>query len=125
MNTAKAQEILGHWSLICVHPPRTINGILAMRSFRDQFSTGHRDASGLTLTPSQTAIVVAILSVGTVLGALLAAPVGDHFGRRVSLIAAVTVFNFGCIFQVCAQAIPMMLVGRYVHWILGGPFVCV
>lgn len=93
---------------------RTINGILAMRAFRDQFSTGHTDAAGLALSPSETAIVVAILSVGTVIGALLAAPVGDHFGRRKSLIGAVTVFNFGCIFQVCAQAIPMMLIGRYV-----------
>lgn len=85
-----------------------------MRAFRDQFSTGYRDANGLALQPSQTAIIVAILSVGTVVGALLAAPVGDHFGRRISLIAAITVFNIGCIFQVCAQAIPMMLVGRYV-----------
>lgn len=83
-----------------------------MRSFRDQFSTGFKDESGLALLPSQTAFVVGILSLGTVLGALLAAPVGDHFGRRISLIAAVSVFNFGCIFQVCAQAIPMLLVGR-------------
>lgn len=101
-------------SLTCMGLFRTINGILAMRAFRDQFSTGHTDAAGLALSPSETAIVVAILSVGTVVGALLAAPVGDHFGRRMSLIGAVTVFNFGCIFQVCAQAIPMMLVGRYV-----------
>lgn len=100
--------------LTCVGLSRTINGILAMRAFRDQFSTGHTDAAGLALSPSETAIVVAILSVGTVVGALLAAPVGDHFGRRMSLIGAVTVFNFGCIFQVCAQAIPMMLIGRYV-----------
>lgn len=92
----------------------TINGILAMRAFRDQFSTGHTDVAGLALSPSETAIVVAILSVGTVIGALLAAPVGDHFGRRMSLIGAVSVFNFGCIFQVCAQAIPMMLIGRLI-----------
>lgn len=84
-----------------------------MRSFKDQFSTGFKGDDGLpALLPYQTAIVVSILSLGTVLGALLAAPLGDSFGRRKSLIAAVTVFNFGCIFQVCAQAIPMLLVGR-------------
>ena len=95
----------------CVH--RTINGILAMDSFKDTFSTGYRNTRGrLAITPSQTAIIVAILSAGTVLGALLAAPAGDYFGRRKSLIAAVTVFNFGVIFQVCAQAIPMLLAGR-------------
>lgn len=93
--------------------PRTINGILAMDSFKDQFSTGHSTGDGQpSLTPSQTAIVVAILSLGTVIGALLAAPLGDLYGRRISLIGAVTVFNFGVIFQVCADAIPMLLVGR-------------
>lgn len=93
----------------------TINGILAMSSFKDQFSTGYRGSDGaLALTPYETAIVVAILSLGTVLGALLAAPLGDSFGRRKSLIGAVTVFNFGCIFQVCAKDIPIMLVGRWV-----------
>lgn len=86
-----------------------------MRSFRDQFSTGHTDNHGLALAPSETAMVVAILSIGTVMGALLAAPMGDHSGRRISLIVAVTIFNLGCVFQVCAQAIPMMLVGRYVR----------
>lgn len=95
---------------------RTINGILAMDSFRDQFSTGHKDSSGQPdLAPSQTAMVVAILSLGTVIGALIAAPLGDLYGRRISLIGAVSVFNFGVIFQVCADAIPMLLVGRYVH----------
>ncbi|ROV94960.1 hypothetical protein VMCG_08329 [Cytospora schulzeri] len=92
----------------------TINGILAMDSFKNTFSTGYRDANGyLAISPSQTAIIVAILSAGTVLGALLAAPIGDYFGRRLSLIAAVTVFNFGVIFQVCAQTIPTLLVGRF------------
>lgn len=93
-----------------------------MDSFKDKFSTGYRNDSGhLALSPSQTAIVVAILSAGTVLGALLAAPIGDHFGRRKSLIAAVTVFNIGVIFQVCAQALPLLLVGRYVGNSRGTP----
>ncbi|PSR88486.1 glucose transporter rco-3 [Coniella lustricola] len=91
----------------------TINGILAMPAFKDHFSTGYKDAYGPALAPSQTAIVVAILSLGTVIGALLAAPAGDHYGRRISLIAAVMIFNFGCIFQVCASAIPMLLAGRF------------
>lgn len=83
-----------------------------MPAFRDRFSTGYKDDLGPALAPSQTAIVVAILSLGTVLGALFAAPAGDHFGRRISLITAVMIFNFGCIFQVCASAIPMLLAGR-------------
>ena len=94
--------------------PSTINGILAMSAFKEQFSTGYVRNGHPSISPSQTAIIVAILSAGTVVGALIAAPVGDYWGRRKSLIGAVTAFNFGVIFQVCAQAIPMLVAGRYV-----------
>lgn len=94
---------------------RTINGIIAMRSFLDQFSTGARDRNGLpALYPAQLSIIVAILSAGTVLGSLLAAPVGDHYGRRLSLIGGLAVFCFGVIFQVCASDITVLLIGRCV-----------
>ncbi|KAL7620636.1 glucose transporter [Parahypoxylon ruwenzoriense] len=92
----------------------TINGILAMRSFKSQFNTGYVDDGGsLNLSPSQISIIVAILSAGTVAGAILAAPVGDWIGRRISIIASICVFSFGVIFQVCADAIPMLLAGRF------------
>ncbi|KAB5578415.1 general substrate transporter [Coniochaeta sp. 2T2.1] len=92
----------------------SINGILGMRSFLDQFSTGARDKNGLpSLKPEQISIIVAILSAGTMLGALISAPVGDYFGRRLSLIGSVAVFCFGVIFQVCADNIPLLLVGRF------------
>jgi MFS family permease len=86
-----------------------------MESFIRQFTTGYKDpkTDDYGMSPSQIAIIVAILSAGTVLGALLAAPFGDYFGRRRSLVAAIGVFSFGVIFQVCAHAIPMLLVGRY------------
>lgn len=84
-----------------------------MNSFKAQFNTGYRDDSGdLELSPAQTSIIVAILSAGTVAGALFAAPVGDWIGRRISIIGSVCVFCFGVIFQVCADAIPMLLAGR-------------
>jgi predicted MFS family arabinose efflux permease len=86
-----------------------------MTAFREQFSTGHRDTDKkLDISPSESSIIVAILSAGTVIGALLAAPAGDSLGRRMSLILGVAVFAFGAVFQVCAQDIPMLLVGRYV-----------
>lgn len=86
-----------------------------MRSFRDQFSTGFRDASGqLDLRPDQISITVAILSAGTFAGSLLAAPFGDWIGRRLSIIASIGVFILGVIFQVTADALPLLLAGRYV-----------
>jgi predicted MFS family arabinose efflux permease len=94
---------------------RTINGILTMNSFVEQFSAGHRDADDKpAIDPSQTAIIVAILSAGTALGALLGAPAADSIGRRLSLLIAVGVFCFGVVFQVAASTIPTLLVGRYV-----------
>lgn len=88
-----------------------------MRSFLDQFSTGTHDKNGLpSLAPEEISIIVAMLSAGTVLGSLVSAPVGDYFGRRLSLIGAVAVFCFGVIFQVCAVNIPLLLVGRCVAW---------
>ncbi|KAJ8122400.1 hypothetical protein ONZ43_g1396 [Nemania bipapillata] len=92
----------------------TINGILAMRSFKDQFSTGFRDDNGLlALRPDQISITVAILSAGTFAGALLSAPFGDWIGRRLSIIASIGVFILGVIFQVTANALPLLLAGRF------------
>ncbi|KAI0021177.1 general substrate transporter [Xylariomycetidae sp. FL0641] len=92
----------------------TINGILAMTSFKNQFSTGAVDNQGRPdLLPKQTSIIVAILSAGTVLGAIISAPFGDWIGRRISIIASIGVFIVGVIFQICADAIPMMLAGRF------------
>lgn len=92
---------------------RTINGILAMDSFKKDFGT-IVDSAGvpIAITANQTSTVVAILSAGATLGALIAAPVGDHFGRRRSLIGSICVFTAGVIFQVCAVNITLLLVGR-------------
>ncbi|KAI8947209.1 general substrate transporter [Xylaria longipes] len=92
----------------------TINGILAMTSFRDQFSTGYRDPHGdLALRPDQVSITVAILSAGTFAGALISAPFGDWIGRRLSIIASIGVFILGVIFQVTAHRLPLLLAGRF------------
>ncbi|KAK0391675.1 hypothetical protein NLU13_1174 [Sarocladium strictum] len=91
-----------------------INGILAMNVFKEQFGTLNCDEqqTEMDICPEDSSIIVAILSAGTVLGALLAAPIGDTLGRRHSLLVAVAVFCIGAVFQVCAQAVPMLLVGR-------------
>lgn len=92
----------------------TINGILAMRSFREQFTTGFYDEKGEPgLAPSQVSITVAILSAGTFAGSLLSAPFGDWIGRRLSIIASIGVFILGVIFQVTANALPLLLAGRF------------
>ena len=90
-----------------------INGILAMMAFKKQFATNCGSPVEPEICPKDLSIIVAILSAGTVVGALLAAPAGDSLGRRITLLLSVGVFCIGAICQVCADAVPLLLVGRY------------
>ncbi|KAK3300527.1 general substrate transporter [Chaetomium fimeti] len=92
-----------------------INGILAMDKFKDDFSTGFKDKGGrIGISPGEISLIVAMLSAGTAVGALLAAPLGDRWGRRLSLLFAIGVFCIGAIFQVSATNIALLVVGRTV-----------
>jgi MFS family permease len=92
-----------------------------MQSFKDHFNSGYRDANGdVTMSPREVSLIVALLSAGTVIGALVSAPVGDKWGRRRSLIGAVGVFCIGAIFQVCATNVALLTVGRFVEDPFGG-----
>lgn len=94
-----------------------------MDTFREDFTTGFIDEDGKPgMYPNQVSLIVAMLSAGTAIGALLAAPVGDYWGRRLSLIGAVGVFCVGAIFQVCATNVPLLVVGRCVCFV---PFLAV
>ncbi|KAK2134654.1 hypothetical protein NOF04DRAFT_1376827 [Fusarium oxysporum II5] len=95
---------------------RAINGILAMTEFKEQFgkhTNCHDEKGALDICTKDSSIIVAILSAGTALGALLAAPTGDSLGRRKTLLVAVGIFCLGAIFQVCANNIDLLLVGRF------------
>ncbi|PTD06666.1 putative glucose transporter rco-3 [Fusarium culmorum] len=98
-----------------------INGILAMDVFQNDFATDQtcRDENDhIDLCPIDSSLIVAILSGGAVVGSILAAPAGDSIGRRKTLFLAVVTFCIGAIFQVCAQATPMLLVGSFVVFIM-------
>ncbi|EKD18447.1 putative glucose transporter rco-3 [Drepanopeziza brunnea f. sp. 'multigermtubi' MB_m1] len=92
-----------------------ISGILAMKAFRDEFSTGYVDLHDHlpNVSPAQSSVIVAILSAGTFFGALLAAPMGDKLGRRISLIIAVAIFAIGTLLQTVALAIMLLVWGRF------------
>lgn len=89
-----------------------------MSAFKTQFganchSTTTSDSS-LSICPKDASLIVAILSAGTAIGALLAAPAGDSLGRRISLLISVGIFCIGAICQVCANETALLLVGRCV-----------
>jgi MFS family permease len=58
-------------------------------------------------------MIVSLLSAGTFFGALFAAPMADHFGRRLAMILNTFVFVFGVILQTAATAIPLFVAGRF------------
>merc|ERR1711939_81062 len=92
----------------------TISGILAMDYWRNEFSTGYTNSDNQPdVSPSQTSLIVSILSAGTFFGALWAAPSADFLGRRMALIAACWVFNLGVILQTAATELPMFIAGRF------------
>ncbi|KAJ6086622.1 hypothetical protein N7467_005536 [Penicillium canescens] len=93
----------------------TISGILAMKFWREMFSTGYiNEKDGLPdVTSSQSSMIVSLLSAGTFFGALGAAPIADKFGRRMGMVIETVVFVFGVILQTAATSIPLFVAGRF------------
>ncbi|KAJ5081227.1 Major facilitator-type transporter ecdD [Penicillium angulare] len=93
----------------------TISGILAMKYWREMFSTGYTNPTDHLpdVTSSQSSMIVSLLSAGTFFGALGAAPIADHFGRRLAMILESFVFCFGVILQTASTAIPLFVAGRF------------
>jgi len=94
----------------------TISGLQQMPNWLETF--GHHVPvsstfpDGYGITSSQRSLIVSILSAGTFFGALLAAPVADHLGRKGGLILSCLVFSIGVALQTAATAIPLFVVGR-------------
>ncbi|CAG8015805.1 unnamed protein product [Penicillium nalgiovense] len=93
----------------------TISGILAMKKWREMFSTGYiNDKDNWPdVTSSESSMIVSLLSAGTFFGALGAAPIADKFGRRWGMIMKCFVFCFGVILQTIATSIPLFVAGRF------------
>jgi len=92
----------------------TIGGIIAMKYWKETFSTGYRNEEGnLDINSSQQSLIVSILSAGTFFGALTAAPTADFFGRRLGLVICCLVFCIGVILQTVATDIPIFVAGRF------------
>jgi len=86
-----------------------------MPYWKETFSTGHTDANGdPAVSSGEESLIVSILSLGTFLGALTAAPVADFFGRKMGLIlSTAVVFDLGVILQTAATSQPLFIAGRF------------
>jgi MFS transporter, SP family, sugar:H+ symporter len=92
----------------------TISGIIAMPYWLKGFNNGHIVDGEPTLKSGDKSLIVSILSLGTFLGALTAAPTADFFGRRLGLILSTgIVFNLGVLLQTIATSQPLFIAGRF------------
>jgi MFS family permease len=97
-------------TLIDLEDTGTISGILAspywIRAFAKPGQT--------SLSAGEDSLIVSILSAGTFIGALLAAPTADKLGRKYGLMAsAAIVFNLGVILQTASTSQPLFIAGRF------------
>ncbi|KAF2035340.1 general substrate transporter [Setomelanomma holmii] len=77
-----------------------ISGFLEMPDFLERFAD-ETDADGnLKFSNWKSGLIVALLSIGTLIGALIAAPVSDKFGRKYSIVFWNIVFCVGVIVQI-------------------------
>lgn len=79
-----------------------ISGFLEMQDFQYQFADNRQD---LSLSAIRTGLIVAMLSIGTLIGALIAGPLANNrrLGRKYSISMWCVVFIIGNIFQIAAQ----------------------
>lgn len=91
----------------------TISGVIAMKDWIR--TMGHIDPEaplGYSISSSTESLVVSTLSVGTVFGALLGAPVGDTFGRKWGIVTSCSFVCIGTAMQVASTTIPFFVTGR-------------
>ena len=78
---------------------------------------------GWHLAPSMFTIAFLWSSIGIMVGALCAGPIGDRFGRRPLIVVALTVFGLASLFSALADSLTMLTVLRFVTGLgIGGGF---
>jgi SP family sugar:H+ symporter-like MFS transporter len=83
---------------------------LTMRRFGMRHSNGE-----LYFSTVRSGLIVALLSIGTLIGALVAAPIADKIGRRPSISFWCLIVSVGFVIQIAAvSAWYQIMIGRFV-----------
>ncbi|SLM39237.1 mfs monosaccharide [Lasallia pustulata] len=87
-----------------------ISGFLAMSDFLRRFSKDGKKFSNV-----RSGLIVGLLSIGTLAGALIMAPVADRIGRRYSVTLWSLVFMVGVVIQIASTTVwQQIAVGRLI-----------
>ncbi|KAJ5757147.1 uncharacterized protein N7511_007329 [Penicillium nucicola] len=100
------------------------NGVLAMQQFKDDYGT-HRNADGILELPSSfQAVTASAIYIGDLVGAIIAAPVNDRWGRKATFWLASFCVLVGGICQVADTIYEdsIIIVGRILIGIGVGQF---
>ncbi|KAM5481249.1 hexose transporter hxt5 [Microsporum canis] len=91
-----------------------ISGILEMQNFKKRF--GEPGPEGYSFSNVRAGLIVALLSVGTLIGALIAGPLADRIGRKWSICIWCGILSAGIIVQITSP-VPkwyQVAIGRWV-----------
>ncbi|ODM21282.1 hypothetical protein SI65_04335 [Aspergillus cristatus] len=91
-----------------------ISGFLEMPDFLNRF--GQRKGNGTQYFSNVRAgLIVGLLSIGTLMGALIAAPIADRIGRRLSISVWSVVVSVGFVIQIASvTAWYQLMIGRLI-----------
>ncbi|KAB2102137.1 High-affinity glucose transporter [Alternaria gaisen] len=91
-----------------------ISGFLSMVDFLRRFGQRHDDGTPY-FSNVRSGLIVGLLSIGTLFGALIAAPIADWIGRKMSIIWWCGIFSVGIIVQIAAtDEWYQVMMGRFV-----------
>ncbi|KZZ93741.1 hexose transporter [Moelleriella libera RCEF 2490] len=91
-----------------------ISGFLEMPDFLNRFGMRQPDGTPY-FSAVRSGLIVSLLSIGTLIGALVAAPVADSLGRRPSVSIWCLVVSVGFVVQIAAEmAWYQIMIGRFI-----------
>ncbi|OJD17477.1 hypothetical protein AJ78_02450 [Emergomyces pasteurianus Ep9510] len=95
-----------------------ISGVLEMDDFLRRFGQPNASGDGYHFSNVRAGLIVAMLSIGTLMGALVAAPIADWIGRKWSMSVWCVILSVGIIVQMTSESPRwyQVFIGR---WIAG------